>query len=291
LRARAGDGSEGIVRGVPAGQKSVVITLQRAGAIDGALVGFSSPPAVRAVRQLGMSFTNVYANVEGTTFHFGGLSPGSYQVTAMGDETDAKTVNVVAGQTASVTLTSRGTTTIHGRVFDWASGAGATGMRCFPALRGSSAMPLPTGSGLGFSDDNGDFVLEGAPTGDISVLCFPSTQYWSNGRADLTLAAGKDASCEVPVVKTDPDSPPPRLGGVIEPGIIPARFNLIEPGGIADKAGIRPGDVIVALDGASSTRLTPFAVMALIGQHAAGVVHLTLARGAQSVAADLPVAH
>ncbi|HEY1588003.1 MAG TPA: sigma-70 family RNA polymerase sigma factor, partial [Polyangia bacterium] len=53
LRARAGDGSEGILRGVAAGQNNVVITLQAAGAINGTLVGFSSPPAVRAVRQVG----------------------------------------------------------------------------------------------------------------------------------------------------------------------------------------------------------------------------------------------
>jgi RNA polymerase sigma-70 factor (ECF subfamily) len=288
LRARAGDGSEGLVRGVAAGQKNVVITMQRAGAIDGTLVGFSSQPAVRAVRQLGMSFTTVYATVDGTTFHFGGLSPGTYQVAALGAETDAKTVVVVAGQTATVTLQSRSTTTIRGRVVDWSGGAGIPGMRCFPALRVSSGFPVQLNSIVAFSDDNGEFVLERAPTGDIAVWCFPSTQFWSNGRADLTVTAGQDAMCEVPVVKWNSDLPPPVFGAVVEPGVMPARFSLVEPNGIAERAGIRAGDVILAVDGASVTKLTPMGVLTLIGQHAAGsTVHFGLSRGAQTATADL----
>ncbi|MDB4971123.1 MAG: hypothetical protein JWN44_6812 [Myxococcales bacterium] len=288
LRARAGDGSEGLVRGVAAGQKNVVITMQRAGAIDGTLVGFSSQPAVRAVRQLGMSFTNVYATVDGTTFHFGGLSPGTYQVAAVGAETDAKSVVVAAGQTATVTLQSRGTTTIRGQAVDWSSGAGVTGMRCLPALRVAAGMPMPVSSVVGFSDENGAFVLEGAPTGDISVWCVPSTQFWSNGRVDLTVAGGQDATCAVPVVKTNPDLPMPVLGAVIEPGVIPARFSLVEPNGVADHAGIHNGDVIVAIDGANVTKLTPMGVATVIMQHPIGsTVHFGLARGGQTAQADL----
>ncbi|HEY1584650.1 MAG TPA: carboxypeptidase-like regulatory domain-containing protein, partial [Polyangia bacterium] len=124
LRARAGDGSEGLARGIAAGQKNVVITLQAAGAINGTLAGFSSPPAVRAVRQLGMSLTIVYATVDGASFRFVGLSPGSYQVEALGAEADAKSVEVVAGQTATVALQSRGSTTLRGHAVDWLSGGG-----------------------------------------------------------------------------------------------------------------------------------------------------------------------
>jgi hypothetical protein len=289
LRARAGDGSEGIVRGVSAGQKGVVVALQRAGAIDGTLVGFSSQPAVRATRQVGMSLTTVYATVDGATFHFAGLSPGTYQVAAIGSETDVKSVNVVAGQAATVTLQSRATTTIHGHVFDFASGAGAAGMRCVPALRGSSGFPLPVNTIVGFSDDNGAFVLEGAPTGDVAVWCFPSTQYWSNGRADLTLPSGQpDASCDVPIVKANPDAPPPNFGGAIDPASMPARFGIIDPNGPAGRAGIRAGDVVDSIDGANVTKLTSMGVITIFANHATGAtMKLGLTRGTQTVGADL----
>ncbi|MCU1281534.1 MAG: hypothetical protein JWM53_5080 [bacterium] len=288
LRARAGDGSEGVARGVAAGQKNVVVTLQHAGAIDGRLVGFSSQPAVRAVRQLGMNPTNVFATVDGTTFHFRGLSPGTYQVGAIGAETDGKSVEVAPGQTANVTLQSRGSTTIRGRVVDWSSGAPAVGMRCMPGLRTSTAWPMWIGSITAFSDENGAFVLEGAPTGDVSVMCSPSAAYWTNGKADLTLNGGQDATCEVLVVKSNPDAPIAQTGAEIEPAVTPLRFNLVAPHGPADRAGIRVGDVVLTVDGASVAKLTPWGVMVLIGERPAGAtVHLGLSRGAQTTAADL----
>lgn len=291
LRARAGDGSEGLVRGVAAGQKNVVITPQHAGAIAGTLVGFSSPPAVRAIRQLGMSFTDVYATVDGTNFHFTGLSPGSYQVAAMGAETDAKSVEVVAGQTATVVLQSRGATTIRGRAVDWSSGAPASGLRCTAGLRASTGFPVPINTIVGFSDETGAFVLEGVPTGDVSVWCFPVTAYWSNGRVDLTLTGGQDATCEVPVVKSNPELPQPQLGAVIEPGAMPPRFQLIAPHGPAERAGIHAGDVIMTIDGANASRLTPWGAMIAIGQRPAGsTAHLGLSRGAQTTSANLVLA-
>jgi hypothetical protein len=64
-------------------------------------------------------------------------------------------------------------------------------MRCWPALRITSGWPMPVSLIVAFSDDNGAFVLAGVPTGDVSVWCVPSTQYWSNGRVDLTPPAAR----------------------------------------------------------------------------------------------------
>ncbi|HEX8952801.1 MAG TPA: sigma-70 family RNA polymerase sigma factor, partial [Polyangia bacterium] len=240
VRARAGDGAEGVARGVQAGQKSVVVTLQRPGAIDGTLVGFSSPPAVQAARRGGFH-ASVFATVDGSRFHVAGLAPGSYQVWAIGAEADAKLVDVSAGQTATVTLQSRGTTTIRGRVVDFVSGAGVVGMRCSPGVR-SVAGRSPTliiGSIVAFSDDNGAFVLEGAPTGYIGVGCRSNSDYWTNGQIELTAADGQDVSCVVPVVKMDPDAPRVDTGAVIDPSVLPARFALVRPNSAGARAGIR----------------------------------------------------
>jgi S1-C subfamily serine protease len=93
------------------------------------------------------------------------------------------------------------------------------------------------------------------------------------------------------VVKTNPDSPIPVLGAVIQPGTMPTRFGLVEPTGAADHAGIRPGDLIVAIDGANVTKLTPMGVQTVISQHPIGsTVHFGLGRGDKSLTADLVLA-
>ena len=106
LRARAGDGAEGHVDGVAAGQPGVVVTLQPSGGIDGQLVGFATPPEVTA------RFANpfvasppAWATVSGTTFQLRGLAPGNYVVYADGGGgLDSAAVRVDAGQIATVTL-------------------------------------------------------------------------------------------------------------------------------------------------------------------------------------------
>ncbi|MGZ3443027.1 MAG: carboxypeptidase regulatory-like domain-containing protein, partial [Polyangia bacterium] len=172
LQARAGDGSEAIVRGVSAGQKTVVIKLARAGGIDGTLVGFTSPPSVRAQRQLpGAFMPAVFATVDGNAFHFSGLNPGTYQIAASGSDSDAAMVDVAPGQIATVTLKSRGSARIHGHVVEWSSGTPVGGFQCVTGLRTSPAMPMWTGDSTAISDDNGTFEMDDAPAGAIAVQC------------------------------------------------------------------------------------------------------------------------
>jgi len=143
---------------------------------------------------------------------------------------------------------------------------------------------------VGFSDDNGAFVLEGAPTGDIAVGCRPSTQYWSDGRADLTVAGGQDATCEIPVVKSNPEAPMLQYGAQLDPSSTTPRFSVVTPHDAADNAGIRVGDVVATVDGANVAKLTPWGVHILIAERSPGTTaRLGLTRGAQSLKADLVV--
>jgi hypothetical protein len=290
LRAHGGDGSEAIVRGVSAGQKDVVVKLQRPGGIDGTLVGFTSQPAVQATRQLpGALPPPTYANVDGSKFQFRGLSPGTYQVAAIGANTDAQVVDVVAGQIASVTLKGRGSTSVRGRVIDWASGAAVAGLRCYAGLRTSvAAMPMWIDTIQAFSDDSGAFQLDDVPAGAVAIGCDGKPFYYTNGRAELTLTAGQNATCDVPVVKINRDTAFTSMEAEIQPGPMPARIITVTPRGPADRAGVRVGDIISTIDGASVTRLTPMAVFFVIGQHAVGTtMHLGLTRGDQSVTTDI----
>jgi hypothetical protein len=292
LQARGGDGSEAIVRGVSAGQKNVVIKLQHPGGIDGTLVGFSSPPSVEATRQLPGSFQPlVFATIDGSAFHFRGLNPGTYQVAAVGADTDAQMVEVTAGQTATVTLKSRGTATIRGHVVDWASGAPVTGMRCTPGLRTSPAMPAWTGDLFAYTDDAGAFQLDDAPAGPVAVQCFGMGPSYSNGRCELTTTPGQDASCEVPVVKLAENVPFGSIGAMIQPGPMPARFIGVTPQGNAARAGIEDGDILSTIDGASVVKLTPMGASFVLFQRPIGsTAHLVLSRGAGTVNADVVVA-
>ncbi len=289
LQASAGDGSEAIVRGVSAGQKNVVIKLARAGGIDGTLVGFSSSPSVRAQRQLpGAFMPSAFATVDGSAFHFSGLNPGTYQVAASGSDSDAAMVDVAAGQTATVTLKSRGSARIHGHVVEWSSGASVGGFQCIAGLRTSPAMPMWTGDSTAISDDSGSFELDDAPAGAIAVQCMGTGDSYSNGRCELTVAPGQDAQCEVPVVKIAPDLPWGAIGAQIMMGPMPASFMNVTPKGVADRAGIVAGDIVSAIDGASVTKLTPFGVQVVLFHRAIGsVAHLTLARGDRSLNADV----
>jgi C-terminal processing protease CtpA/Prc len=95
----------------------------------------------------------------------------------------------------------------------------------------------------------------------------------------------------VPVVKINPDVPPAQLGAMVHPRLMPARIYVVIPHGPADRAGVRVGDVVSTIDGASMARLTPMAVQALLGQHAPGTtVHLGLGRGAQTLSVDVVAA-
>ena len=290
LHARAGDGAESIVRGVQAGNKNVLLKLARPGGIDGTLVGFNTPPSVRAQRQLPGSFQPaLFATVDGTAFQFRGLNPGTYQILANGADTDAAMVDVAAGQIATVTLKSRGTARVHGNVVEWLSRAPIAGFQCVAGLRTSPAMPMWTGT-IAFSDDSGAFEMDDAPAGAIAVQCMGTGNYYSNGRCEVRATAGQDATCEVPVVKIPSDMPFGSIGAQIMPGPMPARFLSVTPKGVADRAGIVAGDMLSSIDGNSVVKLTPFGASVVLLQRPTGAIaHLVVTRGDRTINADVTV--
>src|SRR5262249_28130177 len=154
---------------------------------------------------------------------------------------------------------------IHGRVVEWSSGTPVGGFQCIPGLRTSPAMPMWTGDGgTAISDDNGTFELDNAPAGAIAVQCVGTGEAYSNGRCELAVGAGQEAQCDVPVVKIAPDLPWGSIGAQIMPGPMPARFINVTPKGVADRAGIVPGDILSTIDGANVTKLTPWGAQVVL---------------------------
>jgi RNA polymerase sigma factor (sigma-70 family) len=290
LRGRAGDGSEGTLANVAAGQKGVILPLQPAGGIDGQLVGFATQPDVTVRGD--NPFTPAprsYAQVNGASFSIRGLVPGSYLVDANGGGGDAQVVRVEVGQIATVTLHSRGSGTIHGRVVEWRSGAPVEGFRCVTRMAGGSTWTLPHGEPA-FSDADGNFTIEGATEGPNNVLCAWVPSY-SEGGANLVVTEGQ-GSCQITVVKGErPLGLLSYFGGEI--GVDPTmtvRIISVERGGPAEHAGIKQGDVLATVDGRSVAGLMPIGDEYAIRDRDPGAhVRIGVLRAGQPISADVVV--
>jgi hypothetical protein len=281
VRGRSGDGSESTVRGIHSGTESVVVKLQHGGGINGSLVGFSSTVAVKAVRLVpGAPQPPLFAQVDGSTFQLRGLSPGPYQVIAIGAEGDMQTVDVSSGQIASVTLTSRSTTSINGRVVEWKTGAPIAGMECVPGLRTNTSTPQWIDDLASYSAASGTFTIDHAPTGAISVGCNSATNQYTIGRADAVLVGDQPGNVTVTVVRVAADKPFANMGAQFQLGSSPPQFSFIAPGGPADKAGIHVGDTIASIDSVDASTLLPMGAQVVICQRPAGsVAHVGLGNG------------
>ncbi|MEP6865515.1 MAG: sigma-70 family RNA polymerase sigma factor, partial [Deltaproteobacteria bacterium] len=129
------DGSATGTDAITTGTTTVRIVLAAAGAIEGKLVGFTTPPIVMGTLMTG-GRENVDFEVDGSTFRATGLPPGDYtlQADTFGRDADSHRVTVKSGETTHVTLTSRGTATINGTVVAWKTNGPLANVRCNPPV-------------------------------------------------------------------------------------------------------------------------------------------------------------
>jgi RNA polymerase sigma factor (sigma-70 family) len=280
------DGSAVRKSGVAAGTSDLVITLAGAGALDGTLVGFTSPPRITVVMitndviDIGQPFM-VEAVVEGTRFHASGLSPGTYVLTALTDarEGNAQKIVVRPGAPTPVTMTSYGTATLIGTVRDFATRAPIAGIRCAPFPRTSDAVgTIFDGPDQGVATDvKGTFRMT-TSAGDINILCIGGGTL--NRAAARNITVKRDDTTTVELFSVMPTPNP----GTIDVNIdwVQPRLTTVAKGGTADQAGLVAGDLIIAVDGVSVDELANGSIMQLITQRPAGTkAVLTIVRGTE----------
>jgi RNA polymerase sigma-70 factor (ECF subfamily) len=296
LTAHSADGSDGFTPDVAAGTTTASIKVPRAGAIDGTLTGFASPPTVFVMSVPGLGPprppTGGRAIVEGTKFSRAGLAPGRYTVEAVGGaDTDATLVEVRPGETLHVDLRSRAVGTVEGTVAELATHKAIAGMRCDARVSTEGqSFSFPDPSFQTFTDAAGHFKVK-APAGQVRIFCFaPTSPELSPAGTDVTVAAGATAKVSVFSVRSMLGAPPADPGFMVTLGL-PITVADVMPAGPAAAAGLRPGDQLVTIDGTSLQGVLPDGAMRLVLNHRPGsVIVLGIQRGgaAQTVKVTVP---
>ena len=275
LDARSADGGETEVVGIASATTNVTIKLPRPGAVDGTLVGFSNVPLVTASTTTADLHFGTIAIVDGTTFAATGLTPGHYVIEAQaGAEVDGATVDVRSGETAHVTLTSRGRAAIDGRVTELDTQAPLAGMRCDANLSigGQMSGVPPDPSRQAFSDAKGHFHVD-APAGHVRVFCFfPMGGARSPAGTDLDTTPNAVASVELISVRATYGVTPGNPGFTVLWLALPVTVGQVDAKGPAAAAGLRPGDHLVTIDGASLQGMLPQGANTLLQNHHPGTI-------------------
>jgi len=262
--ATARNGASKTADAVAAGTHDLRISLDRAGSIEGTLVGFRSQPAIMGI-MISSGHQPVDFEIEGDHFRASGLAAGTYAISATtnGHEADNKSVIVKAGSVTTATLTSRGTASISGHVIDWMTKRAVSSARCSPPLPrdgdhfGAFILPPELERAV---DANGAFHFDNVTAGEIHIPCDAGS---TSGIRIGTIASGTNAQLDVFVVTG-------KTGGGDIGGIDWATraMQTVLPNGA--KSGLQVGDVITTIDNQSVEVLDGRTIANAISTHAVG---------------------
>ncbi|MEP6864762.1 MAG: carboxypeptidase regulatory-like domain-containing protein [Deltaproteobacteria bacterium] len=275
--ALARDGGATSTEAILTGTSTVKIVLASAGAIQGRLVGFSTPPIVMGTLMSG-GRENVDFEVDGSSFKATGLAPGDYtlQVDTFGHEADSHRVTVRAGETTQVTLSSRGVANVDGVVVDWKTNAPLPNVRCSPPVateHGNVGGVYNVVDSQAISDAQGQLTMTNVSAGEVAILCVGANLV--GGRV-TTLPLDRTTTTTLVMVRRDPADR--SIGAMLNP--VDRSIVRVDSAGAAAHAGLQIDDEIDAVDGRIVTDLFGDALLAVITNRPPGTAaKLTISRG------------
>jgi protocatechuate 3,4-dioxygenase beta subunit len=271
LQARSTDGGEAVVNGIQAGATGVAITMTRPGSITGTLTGYTQPPVIYATPWNAPNKLSP-GSVTGTTFRIPAVKPGRYVVNAQtAYEGDAKTVEVRAGEATKVDLVAKGRGSIEANVFDFKTHEPIAGAICrsVMAVDGQEGLTNWDTASAPKSDERGRVIIDPAPAGNVIVDCIAAQGQRSNPSAAITVPPNGRATASLASVELTVENPA-GVGLEFLWLVVPPRVSSVVPSSSAAKAGLLPGDLIVAVDGASVDGLNGQGVFFLLVNHGIG---------------------
>jgi len=271
IRAFRKGGGEAVAEHIEVGTTDVELEIETTGSMSGVVsVKGGSPPArfkVTAVdKKLGIRESDSFYKTQGA-WSLTELAAGDFEVTVTSDAGDAEaTVSLAAGEEADgieLELTPR--LEVSGRVLDLETDEPVPGIRVSINARGGGFNITMSGKGdqENVSDDAGNFTLPNATAGRVTIMLMPrdwgNDDYgWSSVPADIPADATAHTLPDIHIVKSRKkreddgsdlgfkikDTPPGA-----EAAETPISVAFVRPGGPAQKAGLKVGDVIEAVDG------------------------------------------
>lgn len=300
VHANRKGGGEALAEDVALGS-NVVLTITSTGVLGGVvLVDGGAPPSRFDVSvrddKAGLFFRDSFFRTDGR-WQISELPAGSYEIAISSAQGDGKLDAVLeeGGAIVDLELTLESHVTVTGRLIDADTGAPVPGMQVSVGSR-ASGMFGGRGAKPGneISDEQGRFEVENATTGKVRIMVLPRNfsadgdyGWTAVGRTlppepavqdvgDISLFAKRTKSDETPG-DLGYETAQPMAGDELEDRR--HEIALVRPGGPAEAAGLKVGDVIEQVDGHSVVGENANYYFNLVAAPAGTVLTLTLADG------------
>ncbi len=300
VRARRKGGGEGFVEGVATGDEAE-IQLQHTGIVAGVVTaaGGGAPEEFTVTlndRESGMRRRDTFFRTGGV-FTFDELPAGDYELSAAAGEGNAETKATIAEgeEKRDIKLELATRVTLRGKLVDLDTGEPVTGLRVGVSPR--------TGGMWGggdseerkeISDPNGDFEVENAPSGEVRIFVRPQNWMDSSDYSWTSLMRtlpGEPAVQDLGTIKlvkkrVKDEERAGDLGYKLREPKPDEEWSkrelavaFVRPGGPAEKAGLKVGDVITSVGGHDVTGENTYKYSGLVNNKAGATVELGLESG------------